>query len=162
MLTAEKKYRRNQSIYRVLTELDNEFTRAAVNLVIAVDGGKYSENEDIKTLAEGIKIAFGTQPAKLVFGSSLGLVRPRGKPAAHGFTPADIVSAYIELWLRKFGNERGSLQRAHELARDAFVDVDKYDGGLRQIRRDWKNGKNTVKDLAGDDLEALLSPYEVP
>ena len=159
-MTETKKYTRNQSSLRVLAAVDNEFTRAAANLVIAVGEGAYAADQDLQTLAAGFQEAFGKESPQKIFGSRLGYVKPKGKPLAYGLKPEDIVSAHIELERRKLGSTRGTLQRAQELTVEAFIDISEGDA-IRQVRRDWQNGKNTVQGLSEADLQSLLEPYEI-
>ncbi len=157
-----KKYTRNQSRIKLLNSLDNVFTRAAVNLVCAVDESKTPSSNDLNILANGFRLVFGGGDPCKVFGHPLGFVAPVGRPASSGFTPSDIVSAVIEQKRRELGPVRGSLSAAKRFAMEAFWDLTgKDEDVLRQIERDWRAGRVTVENLSDDDLDKLIEPYEV-
>jgi hypothetical protein len=152
------RYYRNQSRVKGLA-CDTPTMRAAVNLVISVKDGQLPDNQSLTLLADAFLEAFGGKNPKDILGGSLGLVPTPGGQSHYGFTPADIVSAYIELERRRLGNGRGALASAKRSAADVFVDIG---GGnvARAIERDWKAGRSTVECLSDADLCELLRPYE--
>lgn len=151
-------YYRNQSRIKPLAS-DTPTMRAAVNLVIAVKDGQLPTNQDLILLADAFLEVFGGKNPKDIFGGSLGLVPTPGGQPHYGFTPADIVSAYIELQRRRLGNKRGALTAAKRKAAGAFVDLNGADV-QRAIERDWSAGRKTVEHLSDDDLAELLHPYK--
>lgn len=152
-----KKYFRNQGRVKDLKAIDNPFTRAAANLVSAIDSGNQPATDDLQMLAQGFKVAFGKCDPQDIFGPRIGLVIARGRPLNYGFTPSDIVSAVIALHMRKEGmNETEAKKRALQ----EFEDISGGDA-YRQVSRDWSNSKETILALTTDDLELLIKPYEV-
>lgn len=152
------RYYRNQSRVKGLS-CDTPTMRAAVNLVIAVKDGQQPGQQSLTLLADAFLEVFGGKDPKDILGGSLGLVPTPGGQPHYGFTPADIVSAYIELERRRLGKGRGALAAAKRSAATVFVDI----GGVcvaRAIERDWKAGRTTVECLSDTDLVELLRPYE--
>ncbi len=85
----------------------------------------------------------------------------RGRPADKGFTPSDAVSSFIERNRREFiasGFKKNALQKAKDLAKEAFVDVAGLADPDRTIDRDWKFGKKQAQALSSCDLEKILQP----
>ncbi len=151
-------YMRNQARLKVLKNNDTEQMRAAVNLVLAVQNGGAPSQKNLKVLADAFLAIMGGQSPQDVFGHPLGLVPGKGRPADAGFTRADIVSAVIELELRRLGKGPGSMVKAIEYVKDAFIDIDGVDS-WRSIRRDWQQGKATVESLTDHELLDLIAPY---
>ncbi len=151
------RYYRNQSRIKGLA-CDTPIMRAAVNLVISVKDGKQPDAESLNVLADAFLEVFGGKNPDAILGGKLGLVpRPGGKQH-YGFTPADIVSAFIELESRKRIGSRGALAAAKRSAAVAFVDLSGNDVE-RIIERDWAAGRQTVERLSDDELVELLRPY---
>jgi len=151
-------YWRNQSRVKGLAS-DTPTMRAAANLVIAVKDSQQPDMESLDILADAFLEVFGGVNPKNILGGTLGLVPTPGAQKHYGFTPSDVVSAYIELERRRLGNGRGALTKAKKNAAAAFVDL----GGVdvqRSIERDWSLGKITVSNLSDYELRELLRPYE--
>lgn len=143
--------------------LDTPTVRAAVNLVLAVEAGEQPDGETLRTLHDAFLDLFGGKPPSVLFGSACGFALPKGRPIDSGFTPADVVSAFIELE-RRFRERRGepaALSRAQEAAIYAFVELRQKDP-RRAVKRDWETGRDTVERLDDDDLAAIIAPYRVP
>lgn len=151
-------YYRNQSRIKGLA-CDTPTMRAAVRLVIAVKDGDAPDTDSLNLLADAFLEVFGGQNPKDILGGTLGLVPTPGGQAHYGFTPADIVSAYIELERRRLGNKRGALTAAKQMAAVAFVDLNGADV-QRAIARDWSAGRKTVEHLSDVELAELLRPYK--
>lgn len=154
------KYTRDQRNFKPLA-VDTPQMRAAVNLVITVKGGKTPDSASLNVLADAFLKVFGGKNPKDIFGGTLGLVPTPGAQSDYGITPADIVSAVIELEFRKLGQGRGNLAKAKRTARDAFIDI----GGDvasrdRAIERDWSKGRMTVQSLSDVELIELMRPYK--
>jgi len=154
------KYTRNQSRVKALTANDTPEIRAAVNFVLAVEEGRLP-GTDYKLLAEAFKEIFAGQHPKEIFGMSLGLISPKGRQLYSGFTPAEIVSAVIEIELRRLNKAPGSASKAINHAISVFVDIDKGPSGKRCTQRDWKSGQKLVESLTDTELVDLIKPYEV-
>ena len=151
-------YFRNQSRIKGLKS-DTPTMRAAVNLVITVKDGKRPDTQSLNILADAFLEVFGGANPKHILGSTLGLVPTPGSQKHYGFSPSDIVSAYIELERRRQGNVKGALTKAKKNAAAAFVDL----GGVdvqRSVERDWRLGKATVGALSDAELRELLRPYK--
>ena len=144
--------------------LDTLATRAAVNLVLAVDAGEHPDAETLRVLRDAFLELFGGTPPADMFGSTCGLALPKGRPADHGFTASDVVSAYIELERRNLAaeGETAAISRAQEAATYAFIDFEGQQDAKRAVRRDWMEGRSTVETLDDDDLRAILDPYQLP
>jgi hypothetical protein len=151
-------YVRNQSRLKVLKNNDTPQMRAAVNLVLAVQNGGVPSQKNLEVLAEAFLTVMGGQSPQDVFGHPLGLVPCKGRPANAGFTPADIVSAVLELELRRLGEGVGSMAKAVEHVKNVFVDICGVDVE-RSILRDWQQGQETVKPLATQELLEMVAPY---
>ena len=143
--------------------LDTPAVRAAVNLVLAVEAGKQPNADTLRTLHDAFLQLFGGTPPKQLFGSPCGLALPKKRPPDHGFTPADVVSAFIELERRRLLREgvAAALERAKEAAVDAFVEFDGQKDPSRALDRYWDAGRGTAEALDDDDLRAILDPYQV-
>lgn len=144
--------------------LDTPATRAAVNLVLAVDAGEHPDAETLRVLRDAFLELFGGTPPAEMFGSTCGLALPKGRPADHGFTSAEVVSAFIELERRSLAAEEepAAISRAQEAAAYAFIDFEGQRDATRAVRRDWVQGRSTVEALDDDDLRSILAPYELP
>ncbi len=154
------KYRRNQSVFKPLA-VDTPQMRAAVNLVISVQDGQTPDTNSLNVLADALLAVFGGKNPKDIFGGTLGLVPTPGRQADYGFTPSDIVSAVIEMELRKLGGKRGALAQAKRTALTLIPEI----GGdiasaTRSIERDWARGRKTVEGLSDADLFELVRPYK--
>lgn len=152
------RYYRNQSRVKGLA-CDTPTMRAAVNLVIAVKDGQLPDSQSLNLLANAFLEVFGGKNPKDILGGTLGLVPTPGGQAHYGFTPADIVSAYIELERRRLGKGRGALAAAKRSAANDFVDIGGADVA-RAIERDWKAGRTSVERLSDAELVELLRPYK--
>lgn len=143
--------------------LDTPAVRAAVNLVRAVEAGEQPNADTLRTLHDAFLQLFGGTPPKQLFGSPCGLALPRKRPPDHGFTPADVVSAFIELERRRLLGEgdAAALERAKEAAVDAFVEFDGQKDPSRALDRYWAEGQSTVEALDDDELRAILDPYQL-
>ncbi len=136
--------------------------RAAVNLVLAVEKGEAPDATSLATLRDAFLKIFGGKNPVSIFRHPLGLVPVKGRPKDYGFTPADIVSAYIELRRRSLANTRprNALETAKQYAAIDFADFGQEDVE-RAVERDWKNGRATVEGLSDDDLEKIIAPYYI-
>ena len=154
-------YRRNQSRFKPLA-VDTPQMRAAVNLVIAVKDGQQPAMASLNIIADAFLEVFGGKNPKDIFGGALGLVPTHGRQTGYGFTPADIVSAVIEIERRKQGSARGALSKAKLNALKLFVDIGGGDiqNAMRCVERDWKAGRATVEQLADSELADLVRVYE--
>lgn len=143
--------------------LDTPAVRAAVNLVLAVEAGKQPNADTLRTLHDAFLELFGGTPPKQLFGSPCGFALPKGKPPDHGFTPSDVVSAFIELERRRLIREgvAAALERAKEAAVDAFVEFDGQKDPSRALDRYWDAGRGTAEALDDDELRAILDPYQL-
>lgn len=143
--------------------LDTPAVRAAVNLVLAVEAGEQPNADTLRTLHDAFLQLFGGTPPKQLFGSPCGLALPRKRPPDHGFTPADVVSAFIELERRRLIREgvAAALTRAKEAAVDAFVEFDGQADTKKAINRYWGAGRGTAEVLDDDELRAILDPYQL-
>ena len=95
---------------------------------------------------------------------SASLTPKKGRPNDRGLTPSDAVSSFIEKNRRDFvagGYKNNSLQKAKDLAKEAFVDVSGLADPDRTIDRDWKLGKVQAQALSSYDLEQILRPNEL-
>jgi hypothetical protein len=157
------------SRYRIGTNKPRSFkpktpqAEAAIQLIVDVDTGRHPDPETLRAvrdaLAEILSSADAGKTAKAVFGQDKG-----GRPSSSGFTRSDIVSAVIELERRKLKG-RGALTRAKTIAGQQIEELAKPmtdESRKREIERDWKAGKRTVKDLSNADLESLLTPHRIP
>lgn len=151
-------YTRNQARFKPLA-VDTPQMRAAVNIVIAVKDGQVPDAASLDVLADTFLKVFGGVNPKTIFGSTLGLVPTPGGQADYGFTPADVVSAVIELERRRLGGRRGALAAAKRHARAVFVDIEGADP-MRSVERDWSAGRCTVESLSNTDLQEIIRPYE--
>ena len=151
-------YRRNQSQLKGV-DIDSTQMRAAVNLVIAVKDGKQPDIESLNVLADAFLEVFGGKNPKALFGSSIGLVHGPGRRPDYGFTPSDIVSAVIEIELRRLQYKRGALSAAKKIALESFIDIS-GENAARSIERDWAAGKKTVESLSLSELYELIRPYK--
>lgn len=143
--------------------LDTPAVRAAVNLVLAVEAGEQPNADTLRTLHDAFLQLFGGTPPKQLFGFPCGLALPRKRPPDHGFTPTDVVSAFIELERRRLIGEgdAAALERAKEAAVDAFVEFDGQKDPSRALDRYWAEGQSTVEALDDDELRAILDPYQL-
>lgn len=143
--------------------LDTPAVRAAVNLVLAVEAGEQPNADTLRTLHDTFLQLFGGTPPKQLFGFPCGLALPRKRPPDHGFTPTDVVSAFIELERRRLIGEgdAAALERAKEAAVDAFVEFDGQKDPSRALDRYWAEGQSTVEALDDDELRAILDPYQL-
>lgn len=143
--------------------LDTPAVRAAVNLVLAVEAGEQPHADTLRTLHDAFLQLFGGTPPKQLFGSPCGFALPKGRPPEHGFTPADVVSAFIELERRRLEGEgeTAALDRAQKSAAYSFVEFEGQRDPIRAIKRDWSEGQSTVGALDDDDLRAILDPYQL-
>lgn len=143
--------------------LDTPAVRAAVNLVRAVEAGEQPNADTLRTLHDAFLELFGGTPPTHLFGSPCGFALPKGRPPEHGFTPADVVSAFIELERRRLIGEgdAAALERAKEAAVDAFVEFDGQKDPSRALDRYWAEGQSTVEALDDDELRAILDPYQL-
>jgi hypothetical protein len=83
-----------------------------------------------------------------------------GRPPHTGFTPADVVSAVLELKLREIGSLPGAMQKAVEHVKSVFIDISGMESE-RIIYRDWSQGKTTAQALSSQDLLEIIKPYKV-
>ncbi len=143
--------------------LDTPAVRAAVNLVLAVEAGEQPNADTLRTLHDAFLQLFGGTPPKQLFGSPCGLALPKKRPPDHGFTPADVVSAFIELERRRLEGEgeTPALTRAQKSAAYSFVEFEGQRDPIRAIKRDWAEGQSTVEALDDDELRAILDPYQL-
>ncbi len=148
-------YIRNQSRFKPLTQNDTPQMRAAVNLVMAFELGASPNLDDLAVLAEAFAAVFGGESPLAVFGHPLGLTTNVGRPKNSGISPSVVVSAVIELELRRLGIGPKGLPKAIEHAQNSFVDST----DARTLRRDWTKGKSTVQDLCNQTLHDLIAPY---
>ncbi len=131
-------------------------TQAALNFVLAVDDGREPDPETMATICRAFRRVLAGEPNVFV------LTKP-GRPASSGFTKGDIVSAWIERYRREIlpTHPRNALATAQKAAMDAFPEL----GGKdleREIDRLWSQGRGTVEGWRDEDLDALLTPHEVP
>lgn len=84
----------------------------------------------------------------------------RGRPPHTGFTPADVVSAVLELKLREIGCIPGAMQKAVEHVKSVFIDISGMESE-RIIYRDWRQGKTTAQALSSQELLEIIKPYKV-
>lgn len=141
--------------------LDTPQVRAAINFVHAVKNGQTPDDETLSTLCDAFCEIFGGADPEKMFGARLGLVTPKGRPKDYGYTPADIVSAYIEL-RRRIHEQNGvadALAKAKREAQLDFVDIGEVESATRIINRDWKAGRATVESLTDAELHAIIFPY---
>ena len=143
--------------------LDTPAVRAAVNLVLAVEAGEQPNADTLRTLHDAFLQLFGGTPPKQLFGSPCGLALPRKRPPDHGFTPADVVSAFIELERRQYerAGKTPPLTLAKRDALHAFVEFDGQADPMSALNRDWREGRVTVQRLDDDELRAILDPYQL-
>jgi hypothetical protein len=152
------RYTRNQDRFKPLA-VDTPQMRAAINLVIATKDGQVPDMESLNVLADAFLKVFGGVNPQTIFGGTLGLVPTPGGQADYGFTPADVVSAVIELERRRLGGRRGALAAAKRHACKVFVDI-AGPAAMRSVERDWSAGRRTVESLSDADLQAIIKPYE--
>jgi len=156
-----KRYRRNQSELKIFTSVDSPQVRAAVNLVCAVERGEAPSMETLEVLSQTYLAAFSGLEPKKFKGYPFTLLLTKGRLPDEGFNPSDIVSAVIEIELRRLGKVRGSLEKAINHVKEVFVDIPLDGDPVRSIRRDWKKGKALVEQLSDSELAELVKPYEV-
>lgn len=155
------RYTRNQARIKAITVNDSNAIRAVVKLVEAVAQGVDPEPGVLKVLAEALTPVLQGQDPKSIFGKQCSLVSVQGRPANFGFEPAHIVSAVVELEIRRIGKDKpGAKTSAIQHAIDVFVDINGADS-VRSVRRDLKNGHKEIQGLTDQDLLDLVRPYEV-
>lgn len=156
-----KNYTRNQSRVKVLQANDTPEIRAMVNFVLAIEEDRLPSNADNQLLAKAFNKILAGQHPKEIFGMSLGLVTPKGRQPHSGFTPSEVVSAVIEIELRRLNKAPGALVKAIKYATKVFVDVDDGPSGVRSTYRDWDVGKVLVENLTDSELDELIKPYQM-
>ncbi|MEF8768848.1 MAG: hypothetical protein ABTS16_05755 [Candidatus Accumulibacter phosphatis] len=142
--------------------VDTPQIRAAINLVHAVESGQNPDGETLQVLHDAFREIFGGKHPTEIFGQPLGLVSPKGRPKGYGFTPADIVSAYIELRRRQLEptHPTNALETAKLDAASAFVEFGGAVDAARAIDRDWAAGRGLVAALSDGDLHKIIAPYK--
>ena len=131
---------------------------SALKIVKNFDTGKAPRTIDLDRVKEAFqKIFGGAQPAS-IWGNHIGLCKTVGRQTHHGFTPSDVVSAYIELQRRRNGSGYGELEQAKIQTCGAFIDLTGEDKE-RQIDRDWAKGRTTVEPLSNEELEQIIAPH---
>ena len=145
---------------KVLNNNDTLQTRAMVNVVLEVEGGRSPDPADIAVLVEAFRAVMGGEDPGKIFGHRLGLAPPPGRPQQSGFGPSYVVGTFVELEYRRLGQGKGALTKAKYLAAESCVDI----GGdcanrMRIIERDWRSCKHEVGLLSTGDLQQILRPY---
>ena len=154
-------YTRNQSRIKALQVNDTPEIRAMVNFVLAIEENRLPSSADNKLLAKAFNKILAGQHPKEIFGMSLGLETPKGRRPHAGFTSSEIVSAVIEIKLRRLNKAPDALPKAIKYATEVFVDVDNGPSGVRSTYRDWDAGKVMVENLTDSELAELIKPYLV-
>ncbi len=143
--------------------VDTPQMRAAVNLVLAVEGGQTPDSKTLQVLHDAFLDIFGGKHPTAIFGHPLGLVSPKGRPKGYGFTPADIVSAYIELRRRQLAptHPKNALATAKKEAAAAFVGFANAEDAPRAVDRDWAEGQGSISALSDHELQEIIAPYKL-
>lgn len=151
-------YRRSQ---RKPLALDTPEVRAAVNLVLAVEVGEVPGEDTLRVLRDAFLDLFEGADPVAMFGKPLGFVSRKGRPKHYGFTPADIVSSFIELRRRELEvtHPTNALETAKKDAAAAFVDFSGAADAERSVDRDWADGRAVAESLDDDELRDLIAPY---
>lgn len=126
--------------------------KAALQFIIDVDAGITPNDETMRSVRDALmSILDRTKRADSLFGLR------QSRRDAEGFTPADIMSSYIELRRRELEPVKGACQRAKEDAIRAFG-VSAKDP-IREVERMWKAGRHLAEFLDDADLRAILEPH---
>lgn len=133
---------------------------SALKIVKDFDTGKAPRTKDLNRVKKAFQEIFGGVQPAAIWGNHIGLGKVVGRQTHHGFTPSDVVSAYIELQRRRNGSDYGALELAKSQAADSFIDLTGKDKE-RQIDRDWAKGRTTVEPLSTEQLEQLVAPHKL-
>lgn len=148
-----KNYRRTQGNKIKSRVGDQKRIVAVANFVEAIDADEIPDSVDMGVVAQICRDILNGNNCEESFGFRS--KQSVGHPGHEGFTPSDVVAAYVERERRHFGGGRGALSKAFAKAQSAFVES----LNERVIQRDWANSRGTVEPLIDHDLDKIIEPY---